>query len=185
MDIWNEEVDAGFLKLIPSVVTCEYEENVFTPIHASIGNPEQDFDDFHIYPRCSINSVGEEFSYNRNDNRNPVVTGIRGNMATVKDPSQPYYLIYNIVFYAKFKSDIDRITKLWRKHCGRAFSLPVTLADGSTYECRTDFLGQSQSDMLDREALRYTRSYLYRVWVDLEGETHESRVVTQLDLVKK
>ena len=176
--IWYEECDRGWLDLIPSIVTCEYRENEFTPIHTSMHLSEQDLEDFHVYPRCTVEVIDEEFARNRYIPTVGDVLSKNGAKALVQNQSQPYYLIYQINFYAQFKSDIDRISKLWRAFSGRYFNLPVTLADGTAHKCAVDLIKFLNSDDVEREVRRYIRRYTYKVWVDLDGGTYEANVVT-------
>lgn len=179
--VWYEECDKGWLDLIPSVITCEYKQGEFSPIHTTMHLPEQDLEDFHVYPRCSIQVVDEEFSRNRYESRvGEVVGNLNGSKVLVQDPSQPYYLYYQINFFAQYKSDIDHISKLWRTFSGRFFNLPVVLSDGTPHKCAVDLIKFKNQDDIEREVRRYIRSYVYRVWVDLEGGTHEANVVTNL-----
>ncbi len=178
--IWYEECDNGWLELIPSVIDCQYEPDTYTPIKAVIHVPEQDLDDFREYPVCTIQVIDENFAFSRYDTRRGKIVSVNGNTAEVKDPSQPYFLTYQLNFFAKFKEDIDHITKQWRAFTGRAFSLPITLADGSKHKCNVDALGYKNQDDIDREVRRYIRSYVYRVWVDLEGSTKNAHIVTDI-----
>ena len=182
--VWYEECDEGWVKLIPTIVTCEYEQNVFTPIHTSIHLSEQDLEDFHVYPRCTVQSIQEDFAFSRYDTARGKILSQSGTKATVQSPSLPFFLSYQINFYAQFKSDIDHITRQWREFCGRAFSLPVTLATGEEYKCNVDQTGYRNQDDIEREVRRYIRSYVYRVWVDLEGKTYEANMVTKTNLRK-
>lgn len=179
--IWYEECDKGWLNLIPSIITCEYEEDVFTPINTIIHLPEQDLEDFHLYPRCSVQAIDEEFSKNRYESRVGDIVSQNGTKVIVQEQSQPYYLYYQINFFAQFKSDIDRISKLWRAFNGRSFNLPITLSDGTPHKCAVDFVKFNNQDDIEREVRRYIRSYIYKVWVDLEGGTYEADVVTGLN----
>lgn len=182
--IWYEECDKGWLDLIPSVITCEYEQGKFTPIYTSIHLPEQDLDDFHKFPRCTVQCIREDFAYSRYDTGLGTMISHSGNSATFKRSSVPYFLVYQLNFYAQFKSDIDRITRQWRAFCGRAFSLPVTLATGDTHKCNVDLLSTRNNDAVEREVRRYIRSYTYRVWVDLDGETYKANIVTNTNYTK-
>lgn len=187
-DVWYEEVDKGFIDFIKSAVNCEYTKDTFTPIETIPHVGEQDLSDFNVYPLCSVQSIGERFSKDRNDNRYVSklsnVPDINGEVATVT-PSQPFYLMYQINFFAKFKSDIDHIVKCWRKSTGRAFSLPVILSDGSRYKCNTDLLDNVGKDTIDREVRKYIRIYTYRVWVDLAGSSSTQKVATELGFIKE
>lgn len=183
--IWYEECDNGWLKLIPSVVKCEYEQDKFSPIVTCIHLPEQDLDNFHVFPKCTIECTQEDFAYQRYFGDNKSIISYSGTNATVQDPTMPYFLIYRINFYAKFKSDIDYITRQWNTFCGRAFSLPVTLSTGETYNCNVDSLGCQNHDSVEREVRRYVRSYLYKVWAYLEGDTHDAHRVTNINHITK
>lgn len=181
-DVWYEECDKGWLDLIPSIVDCEYEENKFSPIYTAIHLPEQDLEDFHTFPRCTIQVLQEDFAFSRYDTSRGKIISHEGTTATVQSPSLPYFLTYQINFFANFKSDIDHITKQWRAFCGRAFSLPVTLANGEKYKCNVDQVSYKNNDDVEREVRRYIRSYVYKVWVDLAGKTYETKMVTGLNL---
>lgn len=183
-NIWYEECDKGWLDLIPSIVTCEYEQNVFSPIYTSIHLPEQDFEDYHVYPRCSVQVIDEEFALNRHDSRAGEILSQNGTSVVVQNPSQPYYLYYQLNFFAQYKSDIDRIAKLWRAFSGRYFNLPITLPDGTTHKCAVDFIKYKNQDDIEREVRRYIRSFVYKVWVSLEGTTYDSHIATQIDFNK-
>ena len=76
--IWYEECDKGWLDLIPSIITCEYEENKFTPIKISPHLPEQDLDDFHYYPRCTVQAVDEQFAYDRYESARGTILSMDG-----------------------------------------------------------------------------------------------------------
>lgn len=178
--VWYEECDNGWLELIPSVVTCEYEQNKFTPIHTTIHLPEQDLDDFHVYPRCTVQSTQENFASSRYDTSRGKIVSRSGNVATVENPSLPFFLSYQINFYAQFKSDIDHISRQWRAFSGRAFSLPITLATGEKYKCNVDQISYHNQDDIEREVRRYIRSYVYRVWANIDVGTYEANVVTQI-----
>ena len=182
--IWYEECDKGWLDLIPSIIDCEYEENTFSPIYTTIHLPEQDLDDYHKYPRCTVQVINEEFAKSRYDSRPGTILTQSGSSVVVQKPSQPYFLMYQLNFFAQFKSDIDHITKQWRAFAGRAFSLPVILSTGETYKCATDSVGFRNNDDVEREVRRYIRSYVYRVWVDLEGTTYNANVVTDINHIK-
>ena len=183
--IWYEECDKGWLDLIPSIITCEYKENEFSPIHTTIHLSEQDLEDFHIYPRCSVQSIDEEYSKNRAESHaNSIILSQNGTRAIAQSSSQPYYLYYQLNFFADFKSDIDRISKLWRAFSGRAFNLPIILPDGTSHKCAVDLVRFRNQDDIEREVRRYIRSYIYRVWVDLEGKIQEADIVTGLDFNK-
>lgn len=181
VNIWYEECDKGWLDLIPTIVTCEYQQGVFTPIYTTPHLPEQDLDDYHVYPRCSIQTIDEEFAKDRYESRVGTIISQNGTQATVKNPSQPFYLLYQINFFAQFKSDIDRISKLWRAFSGRYFNLPITLEDGTPTKCAVDFVQFRNQDDVEREVRRYIRSYTYKVWVSLKGNTYDANVVTEIN----
>ena len=186
-DIWYEECDKGWLDLIPSVITCEYDkENNFLPIHTTPHLPEQDLEDFHVYPRCSIQAIDEMFAYDRyNASSVGTIISQNGTKVVVQSPSQPFYLLYQINFFAQFKSDIDRISRLWRAFTGRYFNLPIILPDGTPHKCAVDFVKFNNSDSVEREVRRYIRKYTYKVWVDLNGEIYETDMANTISINKK
>ncbi len=171
-NVWYQEVDMGLVNEIRSSVKYineSGEEVAIKPKAVWVRDPEEEFKEEN-YPCVTVSSLYDRFDPKR-WSINPSFIGIDkpNNQIILQDPSVPYNLFYQIDFWARYKEDINCMTRTWLQNHNRAFNLTVTDDGGEVRSCNAIKNEDMKTSNLVKVGKRLFHSFIsYSIWVELD-----------------
>lgn len=181
--VWLKEVDTALLKLIPTIVKYYDENDELVSPAVMVRNPEGTYK-IEEFPSVSIFNYNQVFASERYD-REEVVTkrDIERKVAVLEKSALPYYLYYQIDFWAKYQEDINEMTRRWLGFIPRNFVLEVKDTEGNIRHCNMELVDFANADYVKGDERIFHRVYSYRIWVELdEGYEKEYPVVIECEI---
>lgn len=181
--VWLKEVDTALLKLIPTIVKYYDENDELVSPAVMVRNPEGTYK-IEEFPSVSIFNYNQVFASERYD-REEVLTkrDIERKVAVLEKSALPYYLYYQIDFWAKYQEDINEMTRRWLGFIPRNFVLEVKDTEGNIRHCNMELVDFANADYVKGDERIFHRVYSYRIWVELdEGYEKEYPVVTECEI---
>jgi len=181
-NVWYEEVDRGLITEIRNSVKCLDNDGVVIPIEkVFVRDPEEEFDE-EKFPCVSISSLSVMFDPQRSYFGDKKVGEIvETNTAIMEKTAIPYNLSYQIDFWARYKEDINLMTRTWLINHARQFNLPVIDDGGNERTCNA--LMQEairESNLLVDQKRLYHSITTYTIWVELDDEVrYNENMVTE------
>lgn len=181
--VWLKEVDTALLKLIPTIVKYYDENDELVSSAVMVRNPEGTYK-IEEFPSVSIFNYNQVFASERYD-REEVLTkrDIERKVAVLEKSALPYYLYYQIDFWAKYQEDINEMTRRWLGFIPRNFVLEVKDTEGNIRHCNMELVDFANADYVKGDERIFHRVYSYRIWVELdEGYEKEYPVVIECEI---
>ena len=181
--VWLKEVDTALLKLIPTIVKYYDENDELVSPAVMVRNPEGTYK-IEEFPSVSIFNYNQVFASERYD-REEVLTkrDIERKVAVLEKSALPYYLYYQIDFWAKYQEDINEMTRRWLGFIPRNFVLEVKDTEGNIRHCNMELVDFANADYVKGDERIFHRVYSYRIWVELdEGYEKEYPVVIECEI---
>jgi hypothetical protein len=172
--VWFDEVDAGFILFIQSIVKVLNSEGELQSVPVDIRKPDEDFLE-ESYPRVTLHNLYDTFSKVRYD-RTPVITSRDevSKTVSVEQSALPYDLFYQLDFWSTLQSEFSFMTKKWLSKVGRDFNLPVVDDSTVSRSCYVLQIGSMRKEDFLANGERVFHAYLtYRVWVELDESVAE------------
>lgn len=171
-NVWLEEVEKGLKKEILSSVT--HLNNIgkrvsLTDEQVWVRDPEEEFRE-ESYPCVTITYIDSQYDPRRwSIEPIKIREDKKNNVVVMQDPSVPYNLIYQIDFWARYKEDINELTKTWFQKHNRAFNLTVVDDGGVKRSCNVNQYENPKTADLIRVGKRlYHTIVSYIIWVELD-----------------
>lgn len=181
--VWLKEVDTALLELIPTIVKYYDENDDLVSSAVMVRNPEGTYK-IEEFPSVSIFNYNQVFASERYD-REEVLTkrDIERKVAVLEKSALPYYLYYQIDFWAKYQEDINEMTRRWLGFIPRNFVLEVKDTEGNIRHCNMELVDFANADYVKGDERIFHRVYSYRIWVELdEGYEKEYPVVIECEI---
>lgn len=163
--VWFEQVDIALMRLLGKVIQIDGK-----PVKVVIRKPDEDFIE-EDYPLVSIYNLYDRFSKNRYSPEPVVVSHNEGdNSLILEESALPYDLFYQIDFWSTLQSDMNSMTKQWKKFSKFWFNLDVFDESGKPRSCfvlsRNDF---NKADLMKSGKRLFHSFGTYKVQVELDG----------------
>lgn len=165
--VWLKEVDTALVKLISDTITVPDELGIPQKVDVIVRDPEKEAK-LTNFPCVSIYNYNQKKATDRMDTQSKVIVKYETEdkkTVLVDSVAKPYYLFYQIDFYAKYQTDIDEMTRQWLGLTDLHFLLEVRDTKNNKRQCVVDELDYRYSNA--RKSI-HQRSYSYRVWVELD-----------------
>lgn len=120
------------------------------------------------YPCACVSNYNQLISKDRLDNLDKVVVKYKDTekkQVLVDKVAKPYYLYYQVDFYAKFQTDIDEMTRMWLGNIDSHYVLEVRDTNNNKRYCN---MVEQPYKHNRTDGNIYQRSYTYKVWVELD-----------------
>lgn len=174
-NVWFEEVNTGLIAEILKSVKVTDLSGVVAPIGVEsvfVKKPEEDFKD-EVFPCVTIYNSTYDHNPLRYDPI-PVKLGYSLDKRTIEleETAVPYDLSYQVHFWSRYQTDMDRMTRTWLIKHFRQFNLDVIDDGGVARSCNCLCAPKLiRSDLvLNKERLFHTIANLL-IWVELDDET--------------
>ena len=179
-NVWFEEVNIGLINEIYDTVYQIDMGGGLIPLEKGVQivvrKPEEDLK-FEKYPCISIYNKSDSFDSLRYD-PNQVVKSrdYENHQAWVEDPHVPFTLSYQIDFWARYQSDMDTITRMWKEKHFRQFNLSVTDDGGNDRTVNCMVKGDTvRADLVDGKERLFHSIVNLEIWVELDSETRYNK----------
>ena len=171
-NVWFEEVDRGLITEIRNSVKCLDNSGNIIPVEkVFVRDPETEFDE-EMFPCISISNLSETFNPQRyyfGDVK--VGEKLETNQSILEKTAIPYDLSYQIDFWARYKEDINLMTRTWLMGHARQFNLPVIDDGGNERTCNVLMKeALRESNLLADQKRLYHSITTYTIWVELDDE---------------
>ena len=182
-NVWFEEVDRGLLAEIRNSVKYLDADGTVVPIRedmVTVRDPESEFTD-EVFPCITCTNISDMFNpmrYHFGDVKVDEV--VETNQAIMEKTAVPYDLTYQIDFWARYREDINLMTRTWLVNHARQFNLPVVDDGGNERTCNVLVKeGLKESNLLSGQKRLYHSIVSYTIWVELDDEVrYNTNMVT-------
>lgn len=178
-NVWFEEVDRGLMTEIRNSVKYLNETGSLVPIKDDmvfVRDPEQEFED-EVFPCITLTNISDQFNPRRYHFGDVKVGEIvETKEAIMEKTAIPYDLLYQIDFWARYKEDINVLTRTWLVNHARQFNLPIIDDGGNERTCNVLVNGGlKESNLLMEQKRLYHSIISYTIWVELDDEVRYNK----------
>jgi len=190
--VWYDQIDAGLIKFIKSVVQLKNREGLLVPVPVRVRKADEDFKKEN-YPMVTIYNLNisrrEEVRYY--PFRVPRGFNYETGKVNMERTAVPYSLMYQIDLWSTLQTDMNAMTALWEFEVNREFNLPVVDSGGVLRytHCLQKGSNIRKLDKLKDGSRVYCTSMTYRIWAELDEESaeklNEVNIVKEVDIQTK
>lgn len=178
-NVWFEEVDRGLLAEIRNSVKYLDDKGLIVPIREDmvfVRDPETEFTE-EVFPCITFTNINDMFNpkrYHFGDVK--VGEDESGKQAIMEKTAIPYDLTYQIDFWARYREDINTMTRTWLVNHARQFNLSVIDDGGNERTCNVLMKeGLKESNLLAEQKRLYHSIVSYTIWVELDDEVRYNK----------
>lgn len=182
--VWFEEVDTALINYIKSVVKIPNRQGELASVPVEVRKPDNDFK-VEQYPSMTIYNLYSRYNSFRQGNSD-TIKGYDVDKAKilVEKSAVPYDLYYQIDFWSKNITDMNKMTCAWLSKISRCFNLDVADSGGANrnvFVIRTDAL--KKNDYISGNNRVFHSFITYKIQVELdENIIIEKPMVTDVDI---
>lgn len=182
--VWLKEVDTALVTLINNTITVPDELGVPQKVDVVVRDPEKEAK-LTNFPCVSIYNYNQLKSKDRIDTQTKIQMKYEDSekkSILVDKVAKPYYLFYQIDFYAKYQTDIDEMTRQWLGLIDQHYLLEVRDTKNNKRQCVMDELEYRYSNA--RKSI-FQRTYNYKIWVELDESVPKSVPTVQEIILRR
>lgn len=187
--VWYDQIDAGLIKYIKSIIQLEDSDNNIVPVPVRIRKADEDFKK-EDYPMVTVYnlSISKRDEVRYYPFRVPRDLDIERGKVNMERTAVPYSLMYQIDLWSTLQTDMNKMSAMWEFEANRDFNLPVYDSGGTLRYAHCLQKGDSvkKLDKLTDGSRVYCTSMTYRIWAEIDEENinkiQEADIVKNIDL---